>query len=204
MRTKLAFVMAFAVVCSVSALATTMSYGWEDGGTIMGQFPANTLDAANVTDPDPVHGDSYSLKLTKLATGTLQAYVAWVRGLQDGDLVTGSFWVYDTTPTTNPSGRIWAHWNDDPNDVMGFNTSASGSTTYSGTDPWSQLSYSWTVSGGHTGLVIETRVYGAIADSIWVDDIDVTVPDHATVTFAPEPAGLALLSLGLVCLHRRR
>lgn len=191
----------------VSANADTYTYGWEDGvGTVLGMYPANSLIATNVTDP--VHGGAHSLQLERTSSSTPQGYVAWITGLQDGDIVSGSFWRYDTTPDASPSCRIWAHWNDNPNDVMGANGSASGNEDYGLGLGWDLTAFNWTVSGGHTGLVIEARVYGNVAgaNTVWVDDVSVSVPSHASVTFAgiPEPASICLLSLGFVALLRRR
>jgi hypothetical protein len=174
-------------------------YGWEDGGTVLGVY--NLVTAANVVAPDPVHAGAHSLRLTKGDASTDQAYVAWIKGLTTGDQVTVSFWGYDTT-SGNPSLRIWAHYNDSPTDPMQFDTSASGSSTYTGSTGWTQLSYTWTMPAGHTGLMIEARAYGAINAQLWVDDIRVTAPDTATVRFAPEPTGLLLLAF--LGLFRRR
>ncbi len=155
------------------------SYGWEDGvGTILGKF--NEITASNAGAPDPVQAGSRSLKLVRGAGTTPQAYVAWIKGLVDGDEVTVSFWRYDDTAqngtsSTPPSCRIWGHWNDNPNDVMGFNTSAGGNEDYGLGLGWDQVQHTWTVSGGHTGLVVEARLYSNDGDTVWVDDIAVTV-----------------------------
>ena len=67
----------------------------------------------NVSSPEPVHGGTYALKcVDDMPSGTPQGYLAWIRGLQDGDQVTAGFWRYDITPNASPSCRIWGHWND--------------------------------------------------------------------------------------------
>ncbi len=188
-------------------LAATFSYGWEDGtGTILAMYPADSLFPYNVTAPDPVFAGDHSLKLVDNgATGiTPQGYLAWVTGLTTGDIVTASFWRYDTTPGSGPSARIWAHWNDNPGDLMGFNGSASGNSDYGPGTGWDQTSYSWTVSSPHTGLVIEVRTYTDAGHTVWLDDLAVTIPDTASVVLMPEPTGLALLALGACGLIRRR
>ena len=158
----------------------TENYGWEGTETILAMYPADSILAQISTDP--VHGGSQSLYLERLCDpGTPQAYVAWIVGLQDGDEVTGSFWRYDITPSAPPSCRIWAHWNDDPSDVNGYNGSASGNSDYGPETGWDETSYTWTVVDGHTGLVIEARIYSNSGDTVWIDDMAVTVPDHATV-----------------------
>jgi hypothetical protein len=189
----------------VSANADTYQYGWEDGGTVLGMSPAASIVATNVTTT--VHGGEHSLQLVRTSTATPQAYVAWIRGLQDGDVIDASFWRYDVTPAVSPSCRIWGHWNDNPNDVMGTNGSAGGTDDYGPGTGWDMTTKTWTVTGGHTGLIIEVRVYGTEvgANTVWVDDLTVTVPSHATVTTpTPEPATLSLLGLGFAALLRRR
>ena len=34
---------------------------------------------------------------------------------------------------------------------------------------------------GHTGLVIEFRTYSSPGDVVWVDELEVTAPDHAVI-----------------------
>jgi len=166
----------------------TQSYGWEDGNTVLG-----TYGNANVgLSMDPVHGGSYSLEFWESPYGgTPQAYVGWIKGLSDGDTVMATFWVYDTTPGTNPSGRIWAHWNDDPVDPNGYNGSAGGNSDYSAGTGWSELSYEWTVADGHTGIIIEARIYAAAEfDTIWIDDLTIEAPDAAEIVFPDIPVAL--------------
>jgi len=156
----------------------TENYGWEGSETILGNFG----DIIATIATDPVHGGSQSLCLEDdAATGTPQAYVAWIVGLSDGDVVTGSFWRYDTTPGTAPSCRIWGHWNDDPGDVNGHNGSASGQNDYGPGTGWDEAIYEWTVVDGHTGLVIECRTYSSPGDIVWIDDMTITAPDGATI-----------------------
>lgn len=205
------------LMSATSAFALTVTYGWEDGNTILGKY-GDVLES-NVTSP--VYAGSRSLQLVDMSSGdsisTPQAYVAWIKGLVDGDIVTASFWRYDTTPGTRPSSRIWAHWNDDPTDVMGYAGSASGNNDYGPGQGWDNTSWSWTVSGGHTGLVVEVRTYSEDGDTVWVDDLSVTAPDRlgvsittpgGTVNAIPEPASLLAIATGLIgcvgVLRRRR
>lgn len=180
---------AFLTLLPVSAMAVqTETYGWEDGNTVLG-----TYGNANVgLSTDPVHGGSYSLEFWESPEGgTPQAYVGWVKDLNDGDTVMASFWVYDTTPSANPSGRIWGHWNDDPIDPDEYSGSAGGNTTYSAGTGWSQLEHEWTVADGHTGLMIEARLYsGEEYDTIWVDDLTIEAPDGATIELPNIPVAL--------------
>ena len=193
-----------AIFCNgmTASAASSFTCDWEDGAsTIIGQY--SDIIATNVSDP--VHGGSRSLKLEDAAvSGTPQAYLTWVTGLQDGDVVTASFWAYDTTPSGSPSTRIWAHYNDDPDDVTGYNASASGNDDYPAGDGWSELAYTWNIADGHTGLIIEARTYSNPGDTVWIDDLTITVPDHAGVLLpqdvaVPEP-GSVLLLLGSIAM----
>lgn len=189
---------------AVSASAGTITYGWEDGNTILGSY--GTITATNVEVlADPVHSGGNSLKLVDGGgSSTPQAYVGWVTDLQAGDTVTAGFWVYDTTAGESPSGRIWGHYTN--TDVLSYAGSASGNYTYSGSSDWSYLEYSWTYDPGtdRNGLVIEARIYGDLDDFIYVDDLTITAPDHATITTpaapVPLPAAVWMLGSGLFAL----
>lgn len=195
---KLGLITLAMLFVAANAMALTVTYGWEDGGTVLGTYgtvlASNTNQLANT--------GSRSLKLVDNYSGsnTPQAYVAWIKNLQAGDIVTASFWVYDTTPGGSPSGRIWAHYNNSNSNVNQYDGSAGGNNTYSGSSPWSLLSFSWTMPVGKTGLIIEARTYSDGQDTIWVDDLTVTAPDHATIVTpaVPEPGSLLALASGII------
>ncbi|MBN2170026.1 MAG: hypothetical protein JW819_01740 [Candidatus Krumholzibacteriota bacterium] len=161
-----------------AVMADTMTFSWEDGtSTILGSY----LDIIATNDGTMAYTGSRSLKLEdNAASGTPQAYIAWVYGLTDGDIVTASFWRYDDTPGASPSCRIWGHWNDTA-DIGGYNGSAGGNDDYGPGEGWDQTSWSWTVADGHTGLVIEVRTYSVPGDTVWVDDLSVTAPVGAVI-----------------------
>jgi len=187
------FVLSFGtllLVLPAFALAVqTETYGWEESFTVLGVYGNGVPDLEYTS---PVHGGSQSLEFVETPLGgTPQAYVGWIQDLSDGDTVIASFWVYDDTPGGNPSGRIWAHWNDDPVDPMAYNGSASGNGEYSAGTGWSFLEWEWTVVDGHTGLMIEARIYSvAEFDTIWFDDLTISAPDGATILFPDIPVAL--------------
>lgn len=201
-----------AVCCmALPAMATmTATYGWEDGtSTVLGKY--GEMDTYNVTAPDPVHGGAYSLKLVDQSTGdttplpgTPECFVAWVSGLTAGDTVTASIWRYDTTGSAAPSCRIWGAYGTPAarTGSAGGNNTNEGYGTVSG---WDKLSYTWTISGTNTDLLVVVRTYSLDGDTVWVDDLTVEAPDTAKIVTVPEPATLALLAIGgLVALRRRR
>lgn len=169
-------------------------YGWEDGGTVLGLYGSGDppIIATNVGAPDPVFMEMHSLRLVdNEPSGTPQAYVAFIWNLVDGDVVTAGFWRYDVTPGAAPSCRIWAHWNDElPDNPDGYSGTAGGNNDYGPGTGWDYVSWDWTVTGGHTGLVIEVRTYTNPGDTVWIDDVEVLAPEHAWIKF-PGPGPVA-------------
>jgi len=177
MKSLIVFSLFFAVV-QIAVADNTVNFGWEGTETILGNYG----DIIATIDTDPVHGGSQSLKLVDDAeSGTPQAFVGWVVGLSDGDQVTASFWRYDTTPTSSPSSRIWGSWCDDPDDITVYSGTAGGQSDYGPGEGWDMAEYTWTVEGGHTGLVIQARTYSSPGDTVWIDDMTITAPDGAEI-----------------------
>ncbi|MFH1220496.1 MAG: hypothetical protein V1694_08580 [Candidatus Eisenbacteria bacterium] len=196
--------LALAMIClfATSGWALTATYGWEDCGTVLGRFPVAdpSVICTNVVAsalPDYVHSGLRSLRLERIATVTTQAYVAWIKGLTTGDIVTVRIWVYDVT-TSNPSGRLWAHYANST-DPASYGGSASGPGEYSGSTGWVQMlaagPASWTFGTPAPtdpladAIMIEFRNYGNIPTNIlWVDDIEVTAPTRPGVSIVfPSP-----------------
>jgi hypothetical protein len=176
------------VALAVPAVANEIfTFGWEDGtSTILSS--TGLITCTNVTSPEPVYDGSYSLKCVDGGTGTPQAYVCWIRGLMDGDVITASVARYDDTPGVSPSGRIWGHWNDDPLDVNHSNGSAGGTDDYGLGLGWDTTSKVWTVTSGHTGLIIELRTYTNAGDTVWFDNLVVETPTRQGI-FCEFPGG---------------
>jgi MYXO-CTERM domain-containing protein len=219
MKSSVTFVVSLIGLACASAQADliTESYGWEDGvGTVLGSF-GNLGLAENVGDPDPVYNGLRSLHLVEdPLDGTPQGYLAWITGLQDGDVIDASFWRYDTTPGESPSMRIWAHYatSDDIDSYMG---SAGGNDDYGPGEGWDQAAWQWTFDsdgGARDALVIEVRLYSPSdgpGDQFWVDDLFVQVEgaDLSNTTIwhpgnIPAPGALALLGFAGIIARRRR
>ncbi len=168
--------------------AGTFTYGWEDGGTVLGFYGTNVDESdvmfvTAVGASDPIHSGTGSLKLEdNMASGTPQAFVVYVWGLELNDTVSASFWRYDVTPAAAPSCRIWGHWNDAlPDDYFDYNGSASGQSEYGPGTGWDQAMFNFVNVDGHTGLVIQCRTYSSPGDIVYIDDLEVTIPDHASI-----------------------
>ena len=185
---KLLMILAIMAIATGASQVTaqtpqTYCYGWEDQGDILGGYLLDQMFYATTTDNPRT--DNYSLEIYEIeGSGTPNAYVAWVTGLVEGDVVDASFWTYDEVDS-NPSCRIWGAWTDG-SDINGFIGSAGGNNTYSGPGTeWIQLSWSWTVDATHAGqgLAIHIRPYNAApwTGSNWVDDLCVVFPETATL-----------------------
>ena len=195
----LTLILMLTVVATGAMAQRTVDYDWETGGTILGQYSDMICTNVDATGGNFVHAGTYALRCEDAAaSGTPQSYVAFIWGLQDGDQVTGSFYRYDVTPGAAPSCRIYGHWNDSlPSDPSGYNGSASGQDDYGPGTGWDQATYTWTVADGHTGLVIEVRTYSVSGDVVWIDDLQVTAPEHCwiqTPGFMVEPDGTVVAS----------
>jgi hypothetical protein len=170
------------------SLAGIHVYDWEDDGTVLG-FNGTNDDESDVMfvtatgAPDPVFFGARSLKLEdNMASGTPQAFLAFVWGLQPNDTVTAFFWRYDVTLGTAPSCRLWGHWNDDlPGDYFGHSGSAGGQEDYGQGSGWELTIWDFVNTDSHTGLVIECRTYSNPGDIIYIDNLEVSIPNHASI-----------------------
>ena len=175
------FILTLLAVFAFSGIATadyTVDYGWEGTATIMGQYGDILASISTVH----VHDSAQSLYLVDdAASGTPQAFVALITGLQAGDSIYGEFWRYDITPGASPSCRIWGHWISDPNDINSYAGSAGGNSDYGPGTGWYLASYKWGAEAGDENLVIEVRTYSSAGDDVWIDEMSITAPDHAMI-----------------------
>jgi len=194
---SLLFPLTLLLALPLAALAfQTATCGWEGTETILGNY-GDII--ASIETTTPIYNGSQSLKLVDdAASGTPQAFIGWVTGLNDGDTVAVTVWRYDDTPGAAPSCRVWGHWNDDPGDIGVYSGSASGQSDYGPGTGWDMAEYEWTVVDGHTGLVIEIRTYSSAGDTVWMDDLTVTAPDGATVLVPSDVVSLERQSWGAI------
>ena len=185
---KMLVVLAVFALCACPALASLHYYSWEDEGTVLGFYGTNpdesdAMFATNVGVPDPTRTGTRSLKLEdNLASGTPQAFLAFVWGLQPNDTVSALFWRYDVTPDAAPSCRLWGHWNDSlPGDYFAYDGSAGGQSEYGPGMGWDLAMWDFVNTEGHTGLVIECRTYSNPGDIVFIDDMEIMIPDHASI-----------------------
>ena len=195
--------------------ADTMSafYGWEDGGSALGSY--GNMGSMENYNWGGAQGSVLAATEDPMS-GTPQAFVGWVTGLNDGDVIDASFLGLGDGVDYSKV-RIWAHYTT--GGIDDFGGSAGGNNTYS-TAEWTLLEDSWTFSGGtdsggdHTGIVIEARLYsyaGQIATTAFVDDLNISVTSddlsgieiHTPGTI-PAPGALALLGLAGFAGRKRR
>lgn len=187
MRTLLFLCSAFVLTIGPAAAnpVPVIECGWEndEGAIALVGTGDPAIIATNVTAPDPVLGGVRALRLEDNSpSGTPEAWVAYLYDLEDGDVVTIGFWRYDTTPGGAPSVRIWGHWADGlPTDLETENGSAGGNSDYGLGEGWDYVEHTWTVADGHTGLVIEARIYSNAGDTVWIDDLLISPPGSCTV-----------------------
>jgi len=186
----------------------TLNYSWENGGTILG-FYGNLCCDTNVSGvqngfagdgiayscPGAVDGTQYLHVAEDPHYSTPQAFVAWVTGLTDGDVVDAMVYGYDVSPDLSPSMRLWGSWTSVGGDVNSYAGSAGGTGDYTAGTGWDLMSDSWVFDsdgGTRDGLVIQVRLYSYPTTSdpnhtdYWIDDLTVTAPDHAVIHF-PAP-----------------
>jgi len=173
-------------LAGVALAETTVNYGWEDGGTVLDIYPdADSILATNgaAWDGMPVYDGNFAVELVDNAeSGTPQAFIAYLWFLAEGDEVTVGFYRYDDTPDGSPSVRIWGHWNNMlPDDPTGYDGSAGGNDDYGPGTGWDYTENTWTVPAGMTGLVVDARTYSEAGDTVYLDNLHVSVPDHVYV-----------------------
>ncbi|MFH1865204.1 MAG: hypothetical protein ABIK85_04915 [Candidatus Eisenbacteria bacterium] len=207
---KKLFVIALVLIAVPAFAQQTLNYSWEDGGTLLGSyaFPGGITFESNVTGaqnglqgsalppytcPGAVDGERYLHVAEDPHVGTPQAFLAWVTGLTDGDVVDAMFYGYDITAGASPSWRIWGGYTLGA-DINNYIASAGGSAGYTAGTGWDLVSYTWTFDSGlgtRDGLVIQGRLYSTPSTSnpdhtdFWADDITVTAPITATIHFPP-------------------
>ncbi len=187
MRTLMIVLVAASLLATPALADRTYVYSWDDGdNTILGTFDNCTADLSDVYNM-PLH-NGYGVALTKTTdvfSGYATAFFACVWNLRVGDQVTASFWRYDMG-VGYPRMRLWAHYNNgliesdyrgqdlEVNDGLAYGNNSFG--TESG---WERFTYTWTIPANQTGLVIDSVIYGDYGVVMYVDELTVTVPDHA-------------------------
>lgn len=194
---------AFATIAVAGASATaqvlpedpvlTGSYGWEDGtGTILDSF-GNLVDPTNVAAENDIvpNTGARMLRVTEAPhSGTPEAHIAYVVGLEDGDVVAASVFLYDETPPATTGGfpnmRIWAH-RSHSSDIEGiFSSIPAGqqNNNYTAGIGWEELGHEWTFdsnNGEFDTLVVQVRLYSTPATDpkgstdFYIDDVSVEV-----------------------------
>ncbi|MCK5596388.1 MAG: hypothetical protein KAJ04_02975 [Candidatus Eisenbacteria sp.] len=115
---KKLFVIALVLIAVPAFAQQTLNYSWEDGGTILGFYGSNLCCDTNVSGPQTGSQGSTLPDYTCpgavrwrpttctwpriRTTGTPQAFLCWVVGLQEGDIVDAMFYGFDTLAGREP------------------------------------------------------------------------------------------------------
>ena len=163
----------------------TQTFSWENNGTILGSYGDN-IQSTNVSSFEgisPYDGSNMLVVTESPLSGTPKAYLAYIQNLNPGDIVTASFYTYDSAPGS-PSARIWGGYATN-NDINSYQGSAGGNGSYPQGIGWEEMSYTWTVADEKEALVIEGRLYSGADDptSFLFDLISVSAPETATIIF---------------------
>ncbi|MBN1825737.1 MAG: hypothetical protein JW958_05675 [Candidatus Eisenbacteria bacterium] len=187
----------------LAAPAAGDTFGWEDGASTILGCSGNLIDEQNVDGPF-VHTGARSLRVTEAPhSGTPQAWIAWITGIRDDDVVRAGFRAYDEWEDY-PSLRLHAHYTPGT-DFTIYMGDAFGPMEFSDPVGWDLLEGSWNIDtweGEREGLVIEARLYStptecdSCATDFWIDDLYVDAPAHATVYFPLGPSATDNTSWG--------
>ncbi|TVQ51602.1 MAG: hypothetical protein EA377_12125 [Phycisphaerales bacterium] len=199
------------LLANLGAPTVSGMYGWEDGkGDILGffspfgdcfetPFAGDNITGENIgTDDGLVNSGDRALRITEdpHCGSVPRVYVAYIEGLEDGDVIHGRFFGYDDTPGESPSVRIWGKYAQS-GDVDSFAGSAGGNPDFSSGVGWEELCHTWVFDAGdpiRDALAIEVRVYSTptfceefdCSTDYFIDDVEVLVWSSnpgVTITF---------------------
>ena len=198
---KFTYLILAACVLAVPAVAEqTYTYDWADGDAdYLGTFnDAMNPMVSTICNRPTSAGCGLALEKAYNGDGFARGFLAAVWDLQEGDQITFSCWRYDNVSSL-PYFRLWSHYNnmlveaaDARGQDMHINDGDLGGNNDFGTqNGWEQFTWTWTVEAGNTGMIIDAIVYGERYATVYVDDIEITVPDHVSVRLpnAIYPAG---------------
>ena len=216
-RTTTAAITALTLVPALAQADVMASTGWEDtsADAVFGTF--GNVGSYGYSS-NPVYDGNHSLHLTESpVSGTPNAVVAWVSGLNVGDTITATIWFLgmniDKSASSASKGRIWGGYYD-TTDTSTYDSSAGGPSGFAGSSGWESMTHTWTSDGTTDTFGLQVRIYSyGSNDQIWADNLEIsTSNDSATIAVAgaaagpvvPGPvAGLAMIA-GVVGLRRRR
>lgn len=178
------------------------AYGWEDGrGDTIGGFVApsgncsgtpfagQNITTANIgTDEGPVNSGDRALRLTEQphCGSTPEIYLAFIEGLEHGDVIHGRVFGFDEVLNSDPRIRIWAKYaqsGDPESHVASAGGNSDEPTTGVG---WEEVCHTWFFNAGsppRDALSVAVRVYSTpgfcedltCGTDYFVDDIEVLV-----------------------------
>jgi hypothetical protein len=189
MRKSLIMLVLVAILATPALAERVVTYDWAGSADYLGCFNTDMLaDVGAGYNRDGSAGNGLCLTKNNFGGGYALGFVATVWNLQEGDQVTVSIWRYDNM-SDQPYFALWSHYNDhleEAVDARGQDMDINDGNCYGdqklgAQNGWEEYTHTWTIAAGHTGLVIDAQVYGPTNSQLWVDDMTITVPDHANV-----------------------
>lgn len=187
MRKSLIMLVLVALVATPALAERTINFGWTGDADFLGCVGTALTAEADVAYNYDGQSAGNGLCLTKNSISPYaNGYIATVWGLEEGDQVTATCWRYDLN-TNMPHFALWAHYNDaleEAEDARGQDMSVDDGNMYGdqhiGNGGWEQYTHTWTIEAGHTGIVIDAQVYGPAGSQLYVDNLQLVIPDHAS------------------------
>lgn len=189
MRKSLITLALIGLLAMPAMAAQTYTYDWSGDADYLGTFFTDASgELYGLQDHTGDGGGCLLLTKNTYGGGYALGFIASVWGLQEGDEVTVSCWRYDNN-SAMPYFALWAHYNDaleEAGDARGQDMAVDDGNCYGDQklgvqNGWEEYTHTWTVEAGHTGLVIDAQVFGYGGHQMMVDDLSITVPDHASV-----------------------
>ena len=229
MKNLLIVAVAMLFVVPLASAEYTVVYSWEDGGTILSSY-GNLSMANNVTGPqmgltgdcDPptwcttgAHSPEHYLHLQESPhSGTPEAYLACVYGLQIDDVVKVSLWGWDDFDCGYtygaPALRLYGSYGDPVDCTAYIGSAGAGTGDYTVAVPtgWQQMYSEFTFAPDpedpqNASFAVKVRLYSYLATSeattdYWVDSMSITIPDYCTVQLPGDPSSVEELTWSVI------
>jgi len=186
------------IISETGLVATAPAYEtyFTDPGPVLGTYTYDgSAGGADNVQVEQVSEGCYSYPSCYKATedpleGSPQVWIASVYNLSPYDHVYAQLWVKGAGSTTK--SRLWASYFEGEITNYAASHPEGGPNEYKGEDGlWGLSSYTWPITHGHTGLLIQARVYAydMAYNSVLIDNLLIsTNSTTAYVLMAPKTA----------------